>query len=123
VEPMRVRTDEQRGWTVVTVRGVVDVASAPALRQVLQEAQFAGSTRVLVDLDEVELLDSFGLGVLVGAHKRARTHDGELAVLVTRERLRHLFEVSGLDATLHLVADPGEVLDAYHPPDGQGDRS
>jgi anti-sigma B factor antagonist len=123
VGPMRVRSEERRGWTVVTVRGVVDVASAPELRQVLQEAQYAGSTRVLVDLDEVELLDSFGIGVLVGAHKRARTHDGELAILVTRERLRQLFVVTGLDATLHLVADPDEVLDAYPPRDPEGGRS
>jgi anti-sigma B factor antagonist len=112
VEPMHVEVSEDRGWTVVVVSGVVDVASAPQLDQTLQEAQFAGSARVLVDLDRVELLDSFGLGVLVGAHKRARSHDGELAVLVTRERIRTVLTLAGLDATLRLVADADEVLDA-----------
>lgn len=112
MEPMHVRRREDRGWTVVSVRGVIDVAAAPELRQTLQEVQFGGAARVLVDLREVELIDSFGLGVLVGARKRASSRDGELAVLVTSDRLRHVFELTGLDASLRLVADADEVLDA-----------
>jgi anti-sigma B factor antagonist len=112
VSPLRVTLDEDRGWTVVLVDGVVDVATAPQLRQTLQEAQFGGGARVLVDLDRVELLDSFGLGVLVGALKRARTHGGELRVRVTRERLRQVFAVTGLDASFRLVTDREEAVAA-----------
>lgn len=112
MEPIEVRVHEERGWTVVSVRGVVDVASALELDQVLQEAQFGGSTKVLLDLDEIELLDSFGLSVVLSAHKRARSHDAELAVLVTRERIREVIVLAGLDRTLHLVADADEVDDA-----------
>ncbi len=112
MEPMRIHRRDDRGWTVVAVTGVIDVATAPTLRQTLQEIQFGGSARVLVDLTGVEMIDSFGLGVLVGARKRARSHDGDLAVLVTSDRIRHVFELTGLDATLRLVADPDHVLDA-----------
>jgi anti-sigma B factor antagonist len=109
---MRLTIREDRGWTVVDVAGVVDVATSPDLREALQEAQFGRSTRLLVDLDRVELLDSFGLGVLVGALKRARTQGGELAVVVTRERLRQVFAVTGLDAAFWLVDEPDAALDA-----------
>jgi anti-sigma B factor antagonist len=112
VTPMRLQVREDRGWTVVEVVGVVDVASAPELRQALQGAQFGGSSRVLVDLDQVELLDSFGLGVLVGALKRSRTHGGQLALVVTRQRLRQVFTVTGLDGVFRLVDGPDVVLDA-----------
>lgn len=112
MEPMHVHHREHRGWTVVTVRGVVDVAAAPELRQVLQEVQFTGSPRILLDLTEVELIDSFGLGVLVGARKRAVSHDGELALVVTNPRLLHVLELTGLDTTFRVVADPADVLDA-----------
>lgn len=112
MEPMHVRHREHRGWTVVTVRGVVDVAAAPDLRQVLQEVQFTGSRKVLLDLGEVELIDSFGLGVLVGARKRAVSHEGELVLLVRNPRLLHVLELTGLDTAFRVVADPEDVLDA-----------
>lgn len=111
MEPLQVTSREERGWTVVTAAGPLDVATAPRFRQSLLEAQYGGSTRLLVDLDGVEFLDSFGLGVLVGALKRARTHDGELVVRCTVPRLRHLFEVTGLDTLLRIVAGADEVLD------------
>lgn len=109
---MQLQVREDRGWQVVDVVGVVDVQTAPELRETLQSVQFGRGTRVVVDLDRVELLDSFGLGVLVGALKRARTHGGQLALVVTRERLRRVLEVTGLDAVFHVVGSADEVLGA-----------
>jgi anti-sigma B factor antagonist len=111
VELLTVETCERDGWTVVTARGQLDVATAPEFRQDLLEAQYGGSTRVVVDLDGVEFLDSMGLGVLVGALKRARTHDGELVVACSRDRLLHLFELTGLDRVLRLVGSVDEALE------------
>lgn len=102
---------EDRGWTVVTAVGQLDVATAPGFRQTLQEAQFGGATKVAVDLDGVEFLDSFGLGVLVGGLRRARTHGGGFALVSTRPRLRHLLQVSGLDAAFIVVDHLDDVLD------------
>jgi anti-sigma B factor antagonist len=110
VELLQAETREDRGWTVVTARGQLDVATAPRFRQVLVEAQYGGSTDVLVDLDGVEFLDSFGLGVLVGALRRARIHDAQLVLVCSRERLLHLLEVSRLAEIVPVVADAEVVL-------------
>jgi anti-sigma B factor antagonist len=110
VELLQAETREDRGWTVVTARGQLDVATAPRFRQVLVEAQYGGSTDVLVDLDGVEFVDSLGLGVLVGALRRARAHDAQLVLVCSRERLLHLFAVSRIAEILPVVADAEEVL-------------
>ncbi|MTV24915.1 STAS domain-containing protein [Nitriliruptoraceae bacterium ZYF776] len=109
---MRTELTDHRGWTVVTVVGAVDVATAPQLRSTLQEVQFGGAPRLVIDLDAVEFLDSFGLGVLVGAVKRARSQDADLALRVTRDRLRHLLEVTRVDTIVRTVAELDELPDA-----------
>ncbi|CAN5704577.1 anti-sigma factor antagonist BldG [soil metagenome] len=83
-------------WAVVAVTGEVDVATAPRLREQLVNLVTDGNHRIVVDLDGVDFLDSTGLGVLVGALKRVRTHDGELALVCTQLRILKVFEITGL---------------------------
>ena len=87
---------ERDGWAVLAVAGEVDVATAPRLREQLIELVGAGSYRIVVDLEGVDFLDSTGLGVLVGALKRVRTYDGELALVCTEARILKVFEITGL---------------------------
>ena len=51
---------------MVHVRGEIDLATAPALRACL----LALEGDVIVDLSEVDFLDSTGIGVLVAQRKR-----------------------------------------------------
>ena len=99
-------------WRVVTARGQLDVATAPDFRQTLVEAQYGGEQRVLIDLEGVEFIDSMGLGVLLGAVKRARAHQGQVVVACSRERTLRLLELTGLDRVLRIVPEAGAVLDA-----------
>ena len=62
------------GPSVLKLRGDLDLHTAPGLRERLAALIDAGSLRVVVDLSEVAFMDSTGLGVLVGAARRARGH-------------------------------------------------
>lgn len=102
---LTVSTSERDGWTVLTLTGQLDVATAPDLRQTLQQVQYAGDGRVVVDLAGVEFLDSFGLGVLIGGVKRARSHGGRLVLAAASRRVMQIFELAGLEAALPLAPD------------------
>jgi len=93
---------ERNGWAVLAVSGEVDVATVPRLREQLHSLVAQGSHRIVVDLEGVEFLDSTGLGVLVGALKRVRAHDGELRLVCTQSRVRKVFEVTGLTKVFSL---------------------
>jgi len=117
VELLSVRNDQRAGWTVITAVGQLDVATAPAFRQTLLEAQYSGGAKVALEFSGLEFLDSFGLGVVVGGVKRARSHKGELAVVCPPGRIRHVFELTGVDRLLRLV-DEFEALEDTNGPSG-----
>lgn len=95
------------GWSVVAVSGEVDVATAPRLREQLVGLVTDAHHQIVVDLEGVDFLDSTGLGVLVGALKRVRTHDGELTLVCTQSRILKVFEITGLTKvfTIHDTVD------------------
>jgi len=87
---------ERNGTTVLSVRGEVDVYTAPRLREKLVELVSEGRYNLVVDLEAVDFLDSTGLGVLVGGLKRLRSHDGDLSLVCTQHRILKVFEITGL---------------------------
>ena len=73
---LSLETRELDGRWVVTVGGEIDVYTAPKLRDKITELVGHGSYHLVVDMQQVEFLDSTGLGVLVGGLKKVRAHDG-----------------------------------------------
>ena len=83
-------------WSVVDVKGEVDVYTAPKLREKIVDLVNQGSTQLVVNLEGVEFLDSTGLGVLVGGLKRVKSHDGTLALVCTKPKILKVFSITGL---------------------------
>ena len=92
------------GWSVLSLTGQFDVATAPQVRQALIEAQYDAASRIALDLSGVEFIDSMGLGVIIGGLKRARSHGGELVLVCDRERILHILEVTRIDRIVTVVA-------------------
>lgn len=66
-----VRLSDADHHCLVEVRGEIDLATAPALREQLREVLDRCPSAVVVDLHGVPFLDSTGLGVLIAAFKRS----------------------------------------------------
>ena len=105
--------DEERH--VLSVRGEIDLFTAPELKQVLAESIEAGRVRIIVDLTDTTFLDSTALGVLIGAVKRLRSRDGALAIVNVDENIAKTFEITGLDQIFTIVPTREEAVDAVDP--------
>src|SRR5690606_31224716 len=94
-------------FEIIAVGGEIDVYTAPRLREAIVAAIEDGHRRLIVDVEQVEFLDSTGLGVLVGALKRVRADGGSLDIVCTHERILKIFEITGLDKVfgLHRTVD------------------
>ena len=104
--------DTHSPFTVLAVKGEVDVYTAPRLREKLVELVSQGKHQIVVDLEGVDFLDSTGLGVLVGGLKRVRAHEGSLRLVCTQERILKIFRITGLTKVFPIHASVEEAVSA-----------
>ena len=99
-------------YAVVDVKGEIDVYTAPKLREKLIELVSEGSYDVVVNLEGVDFLDSTGLGVLVGALKRVKAHEGSLALVCTQDKILKIFKITGLTKVFPIHGSVDEATQA-----------
>jgi anti-sigma B factor antagonist len=99
---LRLDVTERDSWSVLEVGGEIDVATAPRLREQLIKLVNDERFRIVVDLSAVDFIDSTGLGVLIGALKRVRTHDGNLSLVCSEPRIVKVFEITGLNQVFQI---------------------
>ena len=97
---------------VFAITGEVDLLAAPELKQRIARAIEGGARRVVIDLTGASLLDSTALGVLVGAMRRLRLRDGDLAVASRDPAILRLLAITGLDDLIPVAGTPDEALAA-----------
>ncbi len=90
------RTEEGSGTLVFKLRGSLDLATAPTVRAALSEAAEQGSHDVIVDLTQLEFLDSTGLGALIGAQRRTTERGASFRLIVSDGRISRLLNITGL---------------------------
>ncbi|HEX9313272.1 MAG TPA: STAS domain-containing protein [Actinomycetota bacterium] len=83
--------------SLLSLRGEIDVYTAPRLRQAIIDLVEGGATRIVVDMEKVDFLDSTGLGVLVGGLKRVRVKEGSLSIVTTQDKILKIFDITGLN--------------------------
>jgi anti-sigma B factor antagonist len=76
--------------------GTLDIATSPTLRAALLEAADRANHEIVVDLTQLEFLDSTGLGALIGAHKRATEHGGSVRLVAHEGQILRLLRITGL---------------------------
>lgn len=95
---------------IVAVNGEVDVYSAPALKEKINELLEGGQNTLIVDLSGVGFLDSTGLGALVEARAATTEAGGALPLVCSQERILKLFTITGLDGVFTIHATVGDAV-------------
>lgn len=90
-----VTTEAREGITLVVLGGELDIYTVGGFRQYLEGID-PSSSPLVIDLTDVTLLDSSGLGALVSLLNRVRAGAGQLGLICPHRRLRRVFEITGL---------------------------
>ncbi|MDE9367797.1 STAS domain-containing protein [Luteipulveratus sp. YIM 133132] len=91
--------------TVVSVRGEVDMATAPDLQQALTQVTAEPGFRVVVDFTGTTFIDSSGIGALIGVHRSVAAGSGRLRLVVPPSPVRKVFELTRLTEVFEISDD------------------
>ena len=109
-ELIAVDREAHEGAVVVSPRGDVDMSRSPVLRETLRAVQADRPKRVVIDLSEVEYMDSSGLATLVEAMRTAKSHATKLVLCGLNEKVRAIFEIARLHHFFAIVDSVDQAL-------------
>jgi anti-anti-sigma factor len=103
-----VRGDDRA--TVLAVSGELDLASSAELEEALHNVNHAGAELLILDLSELEFMDSTGLGVLVKANQRAQEAGRRFALVKGSPQVQRLLSLTGVADRITVAESAEELL-------------
>ena len=86
------------------------MANAVQIRNFLKQVVAHGRTQLVLDLHQVEFIDSSGLSVLVSALKAAQEQDGDVVLLSPSDGVRSLIELTRLHQVFEIFEDQDAAI-------------
>jgi anti-sigma B factor antagonist len=106
-------TIEERGEAVhVTLRGELDISTAPRLEEDLGRVEAEGPRLLILDLGKLDFMDSTGLRLLIAADSRAREAGRRFVIGQGNEMVQRVLRLTRLDERLDIVDDPSALASA-----------
>lgn len=113
---MLVSTREVSGVIIADIGGrIVLGEETTALRVLVGDLLSKGHKRILLNLAEVNYIDSSGLGDLVSAFTIVRKHDGELKLLKLTNKVRELMQITRLHTIFDIKDDEVVAINSFSP--------
>lgn len=105
-KPLELKTENDHGAPRLVVSGELDLSSAEELEAQLRQLESSEPELLVLDLRELEFMDSTGLRVVIAADARARDRGARLVVVRAREEVDRVFRLTRMDQHLELVDEP-----------------
>jgi len=104
--------DLEHGVRTISVRGELDLSTAPELDRPLEQAVESDDGSVLIDLSQCEFIDSTGIALIVRAWQRLDGgNNGRTLVLCSQnEQVRRVLEITGLALSIPVHQTRDEAL-------------
>jgi anti-anti-sigma factor len=92
------------GIRAFTVRGELDMSTAPELERPLEEALAESGASIMLDLSACEFIDSTGIALIVRAWQRLEKDggDGRLVLCCNNHQVRRLLKITGVESSISM---------------------
>ena len=111
---LAIASREVDGVTVLDLSGRITLGEGSVqLRDAIRDLIGKGQKHILLDLGEVNYIDSSGLGELVSAYTTARNQGAELKLLKLTKKVHDLLQLTKLYTVFDIYDDEAGAIASY----------
>jgi len=114
--PVKMQTTARQvgGVTVVDISGRITLGEGNViLREIVRDLAEKGAKAIVLNLGEVQYVDSSGIGELVKAHTTIRNQGGQLKLTNLNQRVHDLLEMTRLSAVFDIQKDETSAIKSF----------
>jgi anti-sigma B factor antagonist len=109
-EHLRIDVRSGPDRVVLGLHGELDLLGAPLLQREIEKVEGEAPGIVVLDLQDLQFVDSAGLRVILAAHERSHQNGQELALTPGTEQVQRLFTIAGVNDHLRIILSADELL-------------
>jgi anti-sigma B factor antagonist len=109
-EHLRVDVHQGEDRVVLGLHGELDLLGAPMLEEKIATAEADAPAIVVLDIRDLQFVDSAGLRVILAAHERSRREGRGFALTQGSEQVQRLFTIAGVSEHLRVIDSPDDLL-------------
>jgi anti-sigma B factor antagonist len=107
-------TRQVDGVTIVDLSGRITLGEGSAtLKDTVQDLLSKGLKRIVLNLGEVNYVDSSGIGALVSALTAAKNQGGQLKLLNVTKRVHDLLQITKLHSLFDVKNDEAAAVQSF----------
>lgn len=110
---MQIIEEKQDEICIFKISGRLDSNTSPEFEEKISNAITAGSNKLIIDFANLDYLSSAGLRVLLKTTKVLKNTEGRLVLCSLADYVREVFEISGFDTFLPIVATFDEAVKEF----------
>jgi anti-sigma B factor antagonist len=113
---MQTATRQVGGVTVLDISGRITLGEGNViLREIVRDLAEKGAKAIVLNLGEVQYIDSSGIGELVKAHTTIRNQGGQLKLTNLNKRVQDLLQLTRLSAVFDIQKDETSAIESFGP--------
>ena len=94
---INLKNDEDINFWEIGVSGELDVSTADEFKEYLHKLIDEEIRNIRLNLENLDYIDSTGLGVIIGILKRIKVEDKEIYIKSPKDNVKKIFSITGLD--------------------------
>ena len=112
--PLEITQRETNGIYLLTLKGrLVLGPESNGLRTTIDNLLSSGATRIVVNLEDVNFVDSAGLGTLIEIHRKTKAKGGRLMLTNLGPKLRQALEIARLLTLFETFATEADAVASF----------